>query len=108
MSVRQQRGAQENGFTLIELLVVIVILGILSTVTVFAVTGVNSRAEESSCSADRKTLEIALETYRASRGSAAVSEAQLVAAGLLLEASEYHDIVDNQVVAALGNPNRCA
>ncbi len=35
---------QDKGFTLVELLIVIVILGILATVTVFAVTGITNRA----------------------------------------------------------------
>ena len=35
---------KDKGFTLVELLIVIVILGILATVTVFAVRGITTRA----------------------------------------------------------------
>ena len=35
----------ESGFTLIELLIVIVVLGVLSTVVVFAVGGIKDRAD---------------------------------------------------------------
>ena len=37
---------QDKGFTLVELLIVIVILGILATVTVFAVRGITDRGRE--------------------------------------------------------------
>ena len=36
----------EQGFSLVELLIIIVILGILATVTVFAVRGLSDRGEE--------------------------------------------------------------
>jgi general secretion pathway protein G len=57
------REGRDGGFTLIELLIVIVILGVLSTVVVFAVRGINNNGQESACSADRSTVEIALEAY---------------------------------------------
>ena len=37
---------QDKGFTLVELLIVIVILGILATVTVFAVRGITDKGQE--------------------------------------------------------------
>jgi prepilin-type N-terminal cleavage/methylation domain-containing protein len=37
---------QDKGFTLVELLIVIVILGILATVTVFAVRGITDQGQE--------------------------------------------------------------
>ena len=45
---------QDKGFTLVELLIVIVILGILATVTVFAVTGITNKGKTSACNADLK------------------------------------------------------
>ena len=39
-----------------EILVVILILGVLATVTVFAVRGVISRGEQSACAGDARTL----------------------------------------------------
>lgn len=56
---------QDEGFTLIELLIVIVILGILAAVVVFAVGGITDQGQESSCKAERKTVEVAIEAYRA-------------------------------------------
>ncbi len=37
----------DRGFTLVELLIVIVILGILATVTVFAVRGITNQGQDS-------------------------------------------------------------
>ena len=55
----------DEGFTLIELLIVIVILGILATVVVFAVGGITDRGQVSACKADKATIEVAVEAYRA-------------------------------------------
>ena len=46
---------QDKGFTLVELLIVIVILGILATVTVFAVRGITDRGQTTACEADKRT-----------------------------------------------------
>ena len=59
---------QDNGFTLVELLIVIVILGILATVTVFAVTGITTRGKDSACKADIKTIQVAEEANQANAG----------------------------------------
>ena len=59
---------QDEGFTLIELLIVIVILGILAAVVVFAVGGIADRGDASACKADRATVEVAVEAYRAQKG----------------------------------------
>jgi general secretion pathway protein G len=58
----------DEGFTLIELLIVIVILGILAAVVVFAVGGITDQGQTSSCKAEKKTLEVAVEAYRAQEG----------------------------------------
>ena len=59
---------QDKGFTLVELLIVIVILGILATVTVFAVTGITNKGKTSACKSDPKTLQTAEEAYSANTG----------------------------------------
>jgi type II secretion system protein G len=65
---RQERG-DEGGFTLIELLIVIVILAILAAIVVFAVQNLTGKSTTSACKADYKTLETALEAYKAEVGS---------------------------------------
>ncbi len=60
---------QDKGFTLVELLIVIVILGILATVTVFAVRGITDQGQTSACAADQKTLQVAVEAYYAKFGN---------------------------------------
>ena len=55
----------QGGFTLIELLIVIIILAILAAIVVFAVGSTNTNAIASSCNADAKSVETALEAYKA-------------------------------------------
>ncbi len=69
---------QDDGFTLIELLIVIVILGILATVVVFAVGGITDQGQQSACKAELKTVEVAVEAYRAQATAYPSSNAQLV------------------------------
>jgi type II secretion system protein G len=57
------------GFTLVELLVVIVILGVLAGVVIFAVSGVTSKASSNACQTDVKTVENALEVWKAQSGT---------------------------------------
>lgn len=63
---------KDKGFTLVELLIVIVILGILATVTVFAVRGITDKGQTSACQADKKTLETATEAYFAQNGGTTI------------------------------------
>lgn len=74
---------QDKGFTLVELLIVIVILGILATVTVFAVTGITSRGKDSACKSDLKTIQTAEEAFSANTGAYTTSQQALVDAGLM-------------------------
>jgi len=73
----------ESGFTLIELLIVIVILGVLSGVVVFSVSGITSRGKAEACQATIKTVQVAGEAYYAKNGTYAANTAALTAAGLL-------------------------
>jgi prepilin-type N-terminal cleavage/methylation domain-containing protein len=104
---------KDQGFTLVELLIVIVILGILATVTVFAVRGITDQGQTSACSADKKTLQVAVEAYFAQYGGETIPitggtapstdwtlggtpAATIVASGLLV------DVSTNYTVAAAG------
>ena len=66
---------KDKGFTLVELLIVIVILGILATVTVFAVRGITTRGQSSACQADRNTLETAAEAWFANNAASVIPNA---------------------------------
>jgi prepilin-type N-terminal cleavage/methylation domain-containing protein len=90
----QRADRRQDGFSLVEILIVIVILGILATVSVFAVKGVTDRGETSVIDADQDILETAEESYRALHGRYA-TEAELVAAGVLRTESTVHDVVVN-------------
>jgi general secretion pathway protein G len=95
---------QDKGFTLVELLIVIVILGILATVTVFAVRGITDQGKTSTCKADKKTLETAVEAYFAANGMAAIpTEAQLVPS-FLHSVSPNYDITAVAIAADPGPP----
>ena len=79
--------ADDEGFTLIELLIVIVILGILAGIVVFAVGSATTDSKKSACQADKETLSVALEAYKAKGGTypaaqSAASNAALVTAYL--------------------------
>ena len=61
---------QDKGFTLVELLIVIVILGILATVTVFAVRGITDTGQQNACETEAKTVLTAAEAYYAENAGA--------------------------------------
>ncbi|MFM7127588.1 MAG: type II secretion system protein [Actinomycetota bacterium] len=59
----EQTTKRDQGFTLVELLVVITIMGVLSTVSVFAVRGITDKGQQSACESDKRVLEVAVETW---------------------------------------------
>lgn len=87
----------DEGFTLIELLIVIVILGILATVVVFSVRGITDQGQDNACSADVRTMEVAVEAYYAKYGNLTIDSADLVEAELIRAESD-----NSYVVAASG------
>ncbi len=101
------RRKRNEGFTLIELLIVIVILGVLSGVVVFAVGGITDRGQKSSCKADYKTLEVAIEAYRAEKTVLPASEADL--APYIRSQSKWYDVAAGGAITldAVTNPNPC-
>jgi general secretion pathway protein G len=74
---------KNRGFTLVELLIVIVILGILASVTVFAVRGITTKAKSTACLSDKKVLEVAAESFMAQHGSYPTNTSEMVTDGLL-------------------------
>jgi type II secretion system protein G len=89
---------EDKGFTLIELLIVIVILGILATVTVFAVGGITDQGRDSACAAELKTVEVAVEAYRAQNGAYPTSAADL-SPGFLRDVPANHTVSGATITA---------
>ncbi len=98
-----RRANNDPGFTLVEILIVIVILGILATVTVFAVRGVSDRGEKASCDTDARILVAAGEAYLAQNAASAIPptgaptdldryEQTLVEAGFVRDVSVLHEL----------------
>jgi prepilin-type N-terminal cleavage/methylation domain-containing protein len=91
---------EDHGFTLVELLIVIVILGILSTVVVLAVSGVRTEAVDSACEGHERQLITAVEAYFARFETTTLPDAggdegfeqTLLDARLLRRTSEYFDL----------------
>lgn len=103
------RQSGEKGFTLVELLVVIVILGILAGVVVFAVSGISDRGTTSACATDKRTIETAIEAYRANNtANATPNMALLVSSGLLGAASGYHTLAYSGTTPVLTAISSCA
>jgi prepilin-type N-terminal cleavage/methylation domain-containing protein len=86
---------QDSGFTLIELLIVIVILGVLSAIVVFAVGSTGKNAASAACQTDTKTVETAVEAYKAEVTTYPASMNAIITAGYLRDApSSTHYTVD--------------
>jgi prepilin-type N-terminal cleavage/methylation domain-containing protein len=69
---RRMRSKGQSGFTLIELLVVIAILGVLAGVVVFAVGGVTTSANKKACATEKKTIETAIQAFKADSPASAL------------------------------------
>jgi prepilin-type N-terminal cleavage/methylation domain-containing protein len=80
---------QDKGFTLVELLIVIVILGILATITVFAVRGITNQGRDAACDTDQRTLQVAVESYFAQVGGATIPGADSAARLAALETEGF-------------------
>lgn len=89
--MQQEPKAGDDGFTLIELLIVIVILGVLSTVTVFAVRGITDQGQQNSCAAELTSLTKVEEQHYILHGSYA-AEADLVSNEVVVAESSMYDV----------------
>lgn len=104
---------KDKGFTLIELLIVIAILGILSTIVVLSVRGIQDRGQSSACASDKKSLETAYESAIAngldlqSTVSSDVSST-LVANGYLHSASSWYNVGSDGTVTVKSGVTTCS
>ena len=78
IEIEESSSKRDKGFTLVELLIVIVILGILATVTVFAVRGITDKGQTSACNTDKATLQTATESYFAQYGGTQIASTSVV------------------------------
>ncbi len=58
-----------RGFTIVELLIVIVVIGILAAITIVAFNGVQVRGRDVARTSDVKSLQKAIEMYKADQGN---------------------------------------
>ena len=65
MRGQMQKGRNQKGFTLVELMVVVLIIGILVAIAVPVYRSVQTKAAENACAANVRTLNGALEAYKA-------------------------------------------
>jgi prepilin-type N-terminal cleavage/methylation domain-containing protein len=92
--MEKSEARRNQGFTLVEVLIVIVILGILATAVVFAVTGIADRGQTSVCASDHATLAGAEEALNAEKGVYGTM-AEMVAAGRLHGPSSVFSVTVN-------------
>ena len=71
---------RQKGFTLVELLIVIVILGVLAAIVILAIGAFDDRGELAACKADVKSVEVAVEAYRADQGNSPANLGELTKA----------------------------
>lgn len=91
-------GGKDKGFTLIELLIVIVILGVLATVTVFAVRGIADRGSDNACKADKKTLETAIESYFANNSVSEIPDGDDPTTTAVVETTPEGELVSAELL----------
>lgn len=113
---RLRVSSPDRGFSLVEILITIVIIGILATVTVFAVRGITDRGQEASCVAEARTVSQAADVYLAQNQLLVIPptglptdddrfEQTLVDAGLLKTTSSLYDLAADGAVSVDGT--RC-
>jgi prepilin-type N-terminal cleavage/methylation domain-containing protein len=98
---------RDRGFTLVEVLIVIVILGILASVTVFAVRGVSAKSQDNACATELKTYQTASAAYFTQYGSFPASLSDLTPGYVRSDTSSGVWEISGEVVTAVDG-GKCA
>jgi len=107
MRYQMKKGRNQKGFTLVELMVVVVIIGILSAIAVPVYNNVTDKAEKNACFANQRTIEGAIEAFRAGEEKGPTKITDLVPNYLkevpkCPEANGYYTIENGKVVVPDG------
>lgn len=65
--------SDDLGFTLVEIMIVVLIIGVLVVMAVPIYTASQNNAQQKACYANQRTIEGAVQTYRAASGVASVA-----------------------------------
>lgn len=87
---------RRNAFTLIEILIVIVILGVLSTISVLALSGYRSKARDTQRLSDVRQIQFALDRYASDNGGKFPTDSEFIPGGSLVSKNGhvvYMDVV---------------
>lgn len=105
IDIQESSSKRDRGFTLVELLIVIVILGILATVTVFAVRGITDKGQTNACKTDIATVQTATESYFATyQGTQIPSTSAIVPTGIPTTANAVVAVPAGSGLTAGANP----
>jgi prepilin-type N-terminal cleavage/methylation domain-containing protein len=91
MKMRHQmkKGRNQKGFTLVELMVVVVIIGILSAIAVPVYNSVSEKAKLNAHLANIRTIEGAIEAYKAAEDTTDLSDIDVTEAGVGVLVDDY-------------------
>jgi prepilin-type N-terminal cleavage/methylation domain-containing protein len=88
---RRPSEQRDRGFTLVEMLIVIVVLGVLATITVFAIRGITGQSNETACATELNNLVTAEEVHFTISGGYG-DEASLLSSGVIKATSSRYDV----------------
>jgi len=102
---------KKEAFTLIEILIVIVILGVLTTISVFALSGYRSKAQDTQRLSDIRQIQFALDRYASDNGGKFPTDSEFITGGSLSSKNAhvvYMDVIPHNPLpqTTAGCPNQ--